>query len=473
MAGMGYGIGSFLEGLTKGALVGNQLNRQDTEDKLAERRMKLAESSDARAATAADLSNRVTQTNLDNSVADRAANAPILEAQRKSALGSLNDDAETRDLFKSTTAAGQADYDAEKAKSIVVGKDAAGNPTYTVDGQPAANEDDAKTMFERQHGTAMDMIRAKVIPAITKNYVARGDLASADRFQKWSDDKDVQNGIEDLGRATQSLRMGDWESASKSLNKVAQNGTYVSQDHHDMAFEPIKDDAGKQTGVRMTYTDKQSGKKLSRDFSNPDEAIHAAGAYLSPQAAFEQAKTDYASTQAAKAEKQKTQDETTKLLLVEKAKGDSKIEEERAKSAFTIAQERAKSANVSPEKYLSEFAAVHKNLSDSNLDFQKASPDVQAKMAADVVDAGIKRGQSFIAPQGTIPQAQAAPQDQQSDIDKLRAIVAQRIRDGQGTPVAQQPAPAEAAPAQRSVLLKPAGPPTLALPPQRRVLPMY
>lgn len=465
MAGLGYGIGSFLEGLSKGAAVGNQMRRQDTEDALNERRMKLLEDQSQRSAKESDLNLKVKQADFDNSQADRTANAPLLAAQRQSQLTTLNDDAATRSTIKDATAAGQADYDAEKAKSIAVGKDAQGNPVYTVDGQAAASKDEAESLFEKNHGTAMDHIRTKMIPAAVQSYIKRGDLASADRFQKWSDDKDVQNGIEDLGRATQSLKMGDWDGATKSLNKVAQNGSYVSQDHHGMAFEPIKDDSGKTTGVRMSYTDKASGQKFSRDFANADEAIHAAGAYLSPQAAFEQQKTDYAATQAAKAEEQKAKNDAAKQITVEAAKSANKMEEDRMKSALTVAEKFAENQGYQdPKEFANSTRDMMKNMADNDM------------LKVKVTDANGNRVQN----------RDGSTKMRDMTAEEAVAAAAQRVHQvnmaarQQGAPqgvIPQQAAPQQpgrvVAPAGRSIMGAQAAPGPTAAPPPRRQLPFF
>ena len=86
--------------------------------------------------------------------ADRAAMQPIVDAQRAAKLGTLQ--ATPLSPMRRSRERRPPDRNmTRKAKSIFLGKDAQGNPTYSVDGQSVPSQDAANQLFEQKHGTRM------------------------------------------------------------------------------------------------------------------------------------------------------------------------------------------------------------------------------------------------------------------------------------------------------------------------------
>jgi hypothetical protein len=368
MPNYGIGIGSFLDGLTKGMALKNQQDQQKVTNDLNERRMKLSEGQDARAAQSDALSLKKAQTDLDNSQADRAATAPILAAQRKVQLDNLNDESEQRATVRSGTDQAQKDYAAEKAKSIIVGKDDAGNPTYAVDGEKAASADDADKLFEQKHGAFMDAYRTRVVPKIINGYLKRGDVKSAEAFQKWSDNKGVESATQDYGRMMQSATMGDWDGATKYLNSMATNGDAISQDRHKLVATPIKDKDGKTSGIHVDYKDNVSGQTFGRDFSDMDEFHKYAATLMSPDSLFEQGKADLAAHQAAQAEKAKGLNKLANDITLANVNSNNKMDEDQLKSKLNIAEEFAKNNGYqNPKEFANSTRDMLKNMADNDM----------------------------------------------------------------------------------------------------------
>ena len=165
----GIGIGSFMDGIERGkaaaraqAAADAATAQQAFQNDLSTKNMELAQDANDRAGDASQLALAQGNQNLSqgattfgNAQADRTAMQPIVDAQRAAKLSTLQGDAAVSDAQEQGAKAAGAQYDALKAKSIFLGTDAQGNPTYSVDGQTVPSQDAANQLFEQKHGTRM------------------------------------------------------------------------------------------------------------------------------------------------------------------------------------------------------------------------------------------------------------------------------------------------------------------------------
>lgn len=450
MSNLGIGIGSFMTGLAQGMALKNKQDQQKIENDLAERKMKLIEGKDARDAQNDAQDRKWKQEDRDFQTSERSADAPIKAAQRKAQLDGLNDESEMRTTLRTGTDNAKKEYEAEKAKSILIGKDEAGNETYTVDGEKAASKDDADKLFEQRHSTFMDAYRTKMVPAVVQGYLKRGDVKSADAFQKWSNQKGVENAVHDYGRMMQSLQLSDWDGANKSLNSMMKNGDYVSQDRHDIKAEPIKDKDGKTAGIRVNYKDKVTGANSSKDFTSMDEFHQFAATMASPDSAFEQGKRDYEAHISAQSDKAKGLNKLANDITLESAKSANKMDEDQLKSRLSIVEEFAKKTNNQSE--INQKINIWKSMNEIGQD----SP-----FRKEIVENGKTKKVDMT------PAEQAALVEEQYKLFK--------DNDTTASPAAPVPGAGGATPpAARSIMRQdaPAQQPTLA-PPPRRQLPFF
>jgi hypothetical protein len=282
MSSLANGIGSFIEGTSRGALIRRQMDREDLEDRLAERKLKLYEDREARAARLDEFNLRQKQADFDYTQKEREANEPILSGQRRLKLDEINDTARMRSILDAV----KKDYEARKARSIIIDKDETGASTYTVDGLKAASADDAEKMFTQKQGTLLDAYRKKMIPVVTQEYLRRGDVKSADAFQKWSEQKDVENALRDYSGMMTAFELGDVDRAVQHLNSMMANGGYISQDHNEVKAEPIKGEDGKLNGYRINWKNKATGSVISREFTNLAAIMHCLSALSENPAHF-------------------------------------------------------------------------------------------------------------------------------------------------------------------------------------------
>lgn len=334
--GIGTGLGSFMDGLMKGAQVSNQLESSQREQDRADKRLDIETTRDKRQADADALKLKKDGADFDYQQQERAANAPILAGQRKSVLQSLQDQQDMRETLSGGMKQAQQDYDAEKAKSITATPGADGKTVLAVDGQQVASADEAEKLFQQRHGSFMDHFRQSYLPKVQQMYLSRGDAANADAWQKWGQNQKIQGGMEAYGRLEGRAQMGDWSGVADEFNSLSQNKDYNPFHGHQAKATVLKDDKGNAVGIHVEYQDPSGGAKFARDFKDMAE-FHQLAAQYNPQQIFEQTKTQVEATQAAKVKMAEKNNEVAGQIAVERAKSDGQIDQERVKTALKTA----------------------------------------------------------------------------------------------------------------------------------------
>ena len=263
---MGSGIGSFLEGLAKGA----SLRRQMEAGALEEERMQLARNEDARAAEKFDLFKKdheyevskrarddtehqqdrdYTLSERDYQERQRQLNAPAEQARRegvmaetdwkKLLLSEAQKDAPVKDLRrkKDTLQAESEIQTAEMArkdqelvqrsgqealtrynetvdKSFNIEKNDNGADVYVFDGKKYASPDEAKNAYRQKNPFFDNYLRSPQFNEIINNDIANGRIEEAKKKMEWTKFPGVRAGIETSGRILQAYTIGDIDAVN-------------------------------------------------------------------------------------------------------------------------------------------------------------------------------------------------------------------------------------------------------------------
>lgn len=321
MSGFGYGIGSFMEGLASGIRNGQAISNNIDARALDERRLKIQEDAAARDASN-DAYNRSvnekkmkwteedraknaenekadrawqekqhgwTEQDRARQEADRAANAPLVETTRKAAIleqeGNLKSAQTEADVRKMGDQA-KSDYEGTKSKSIILGKDEAGNQTYSVDGEKVASKEEAEKLYEQRHGSFTENYYTNIAPKIVESYVANGQPEKAEQFKKFIDAEQGRKTVEIGGRIMQSYLLGDMDSVNKGINQLVRGGKYMVTDGYDIKTEPLKDKNGATIGLRGVFKNKQTGETFNKDYAG-DQLTEMIAGLSNPSVIFE------------------------------------------------------------------------------------------------------------------------------------------------------------------------------------------
>lgn len=275
MAGnLGIGIGSFLDGFTRGASAYSNIQEQKSRQKV--RDAQLAE--------------------LEQNTADKNQYRTIV-----------------RDGAQQANTARQADIQ----KAVAGG----------------ATPDDA----EKQVGSYLDYWKKTTAPQLTQHWMETGEVDKAQNFDKWLEDSNVQQGMKSWANMSRSFSMGDRAGFLKNLNATLTQSGYYDGDVQPLGATEKLNDKGQLVGYTVTFKDKATGKESSQDFDGEDiQKMAVVG--LSPQQIYSMGMDDLAAARKAQAENAKTQREQNFKREEWGVKQQNDMESEANKSQLRMAE---------------------------------------------------------------------------------------------------------------------------------------
>lgn len=345
---MGVGIGSFLEGLAKGAAVRRSIDSQGLE----EERLQLAREAAARDAekwnyekgildqkqkwSAEDRDYELGKRSRDDAehmqerdytLKTRELNAPAEAAQRKkmitdSEISSLKLSEDKKDVpvadlrrKKETLETESAILTAERErkdqellqrsgqealdrynqlvdKNINIEKGDKGSDVFVFDGKKYASQDEARSAYQKSHPFLDNYLRSKQFNDIINNDVASGRLQDAQKKMEWMKYPGVRQGIESSGRLLQAYHIGDIDSVNKELKSLSENPDYLTFGEWDPSAEVMQKD-GKVAGLRVTMKNKKTGKESVQEFQTEGDIQNFISLVTDPMKAYENGKAQH------------------------------------------------------------------------------------------------------------------------------------------------------------------------------------
>jgi hypothetical protein len=352
-----------MDGIERGKAAARAQNAADAATAQQAFNNNLATNSDQRAGAASQLAldqgnNNLTQnkTLFGQQQKDYAAGANLRDLQLKDKESDITDANDTSAINTAAAADSDAAYNASKAKSIFVSKDAQGNPTYSVDGQAVPSKQAASDLYDQTHADRMKTYYNVGGPKIVSDLLASGDTAGAQAFIDAHKSVDFQKAVDSVGRLEGAYQVGNWDGVNTHLNAVLSNAGYINPANHEASATPIIDPAtGKATGLTVNYKNKNTGEQVTRNFNSMSDLHSALHFMINPQAAvsYNQSIQDAAAAGAA-----------------DTAKGKDKLANEIAlanvNSANTIKENTAKASAEAPAKRAAGIRDLYKNLEDNN-----------------------------------------------------------------------------------------------------------
>lgn len=466
MSNYGLGIGSFMDGLVKGAQVRRQMDRDKFDQEMAQKKFDLTVKQDDRAANQQTFDQdlrtkdfglrqgqdtraaKMDEFNLSRAKSDqsyiegeRAADAPVKAAQRKSVLTTFADADEQRTKLRTAGAEADKAYADKKAASIKVDTGADGKQTYSMDGKAFPTEQEATAAFEQRHGTAMDNYHRTVVPQVERMKVQAGDIQGAEAWRKWNEDARVRKGIDTAGRLEMAFRSGDWDAVNQHFNTLTQNKDYMAMDGHEVKTEPLKNASGQTVGIKGVYTNKQTGETTTKEYKDLGALHTELMGMVNPASVFEWNKQQLDAKRAAEAKMAEENNKTGNQIILEKAKAENTIDNERVKSALKIAEERSKGGGlgVTREQYAKGVVDMHQKLRDARAFRKKGADGKPVEMSIDEqMTLADSKYRELLARAGAPSQVAPAPQRRPTLMSRPAAVA----------PVAPAPAAAPVAPSE-------------------------
>lgn len=300
MADYGIGLGSFVDGVARGASLAASVRdaeeeraRQARRDKLEEDkfefdRKRLGEA-DKRDATEHELRVRAAREQLDAQGRVRGQDQAISDSLASSR-------AEAKTSYDGAIA-GQLHQDVLEAAPArgrgippeLLGRPVQGpvRPGYRVGsnvGETFDTREAATTEAKRRYSFA-DHYSKNYAPRVAEELIAQGRTADAAAWEKFHTDRDVRRSVDMLHDAGRAAAAGQYDVALGLVQHVLNDEKYLG-DGKDYGFDVVRNDAGQAIGVEGFVRDKRSGKMERQRFDSPQALFDAVIPLVAPEAVF-------------------------------------------------------------------------------------------------------------------------------------------------------------------------------------------
>lgn len=195
-------------------------------------------------------------------------------------------------------------------------------PTFNVDGVDYADEKQARGAADKAVGSVMDFFYQNEAPRVAELYASQGDIQTAETWNKWIKDKNVQKGFEFGVRAFQSAQTGDDEGAVKNMIKMYNQPGYFEDGRKATGYELIKNKSGETTGYAITVKG-ADGKEQVLNVNKGEDMLNAVQRLADPQAVFKQGLAEIQSAREARLAMAKGELDHARNLEVAQVKANS------------------------------------------------------------------------------------------------------------------------------------------------------
>lgn len=297
----------------------------------------------------------------------------------------------------------------------------------------------------------MDYYMQNTVPKIQQQYLARGDVKTADAFGKWVQDANVQQGMRYGTNMIRAAHQNDPQGVMDNMVKLYNQPGYFEDGKSAVDAKIVNGDDGKPSGMAITLRDNKTGKDETHTFNNMKDVYDLAFQFGPPDQVFKYGMDQVTAGQKASAELAKEdrdwqrdnlKAERTQNYALEKDNNSSQLRQaEKAAEARNPANNKKvadakatigflKSLNVSDEYIRSNMAGIlgienrSRPASSRIDDYIKMRTDSDRKFRDLPLDKQISEAQSYIATvdkqsgenQGLgLPDATPAQPNQQGD----------------------------------------------------------
>lgn len=401
MAGMGIGIGAFMDGFSGGMRIRQGMDdrarshaREDRleQDRLFDRQRRVSQEDEARGRENEDRKRR-----QEREEEERGWTREQRDRQRRQ----WKEEDGTKEVFRS----GMADAEAARAADVAAGvvpieaqgptQDGRALPAFRVKDKTFVDQKEAEAASSSEAKPIMDYYMNKAAPKIVQGLLAQGKPKEAAAFQAWIKDEQVQAGMKSWASALQAATRGDAEGFAKHTLDAYNNNHYVA-DGSTAKGNLIRDKDGNVAGIELSITDAK-GKETKQVFNGMEDLYRMGTQMLAPEAVFK-----FGMSQIEAADRQRAE------LSKERRMHNYRIEEDTNKALLDQAKDAAKRQGPQAyEAFLKRLNSAMSDLLSNDPSFERLSDDEKAARALRYLEAQDKVAGAATA--GNSGMSQATP----------------------------------------------------------------
>jgi hypothetical protein len=175
-------------------------------------------------------------------------------------------------------------------------------PTFDdSNGNSYADAGAQKKAAEKNAPSVDDFYMRDVVPKIKQTYIAQGNQEGADQWEKWTQDKEAQNGMKSWTQALRAAQIGDFKGFADHMVKAYNTPGYYDDGLHAEGYDLVKDKDGNTTGLTLNMKNKETGEQFAQTIHGQDDMVQAGIGLLDPANAFKTSMAQMTARQAANA----------------------------------------------------------------------------------------------------------------------------------------------------------------------------
>lgn len=239
-----------------------------------------------------------------------------------------------------------------------------GMPTYTVGGKAYTDPAQARAEATKNASSTTDLFIKNTSAKMRDFYVQNGDLETAQKWDKWSEDTKNKAGIKLWAGAYTAAQGGDWDTAADKFGKYYTDHINDGVDY--VGHKNVMGEDGELVGFAATLRNKATGKESEMQMT--PQSMLKMGAANNPQALFASETAQQTALNAANAKIAEEQTKQKGRVELEGIKSGAaaklQVSKDQASLDRVVTREQLKGANAS-DQARQETAGTVQTLKDN------------------------------------------------------------------------------------------------------------
>lgn len=159
----------------------------------------------------------------------------------------------------------------------------------------AGNRPYSEKQRERASASFIERYMEVGAPIVIKEYLRRGEIDKAQKFQEFLERNETKAGIKNWARATFAASVGDFDSFASEIMEGYNRLDYFGDDTTIVTSESgftdadgnITKDNSRISGAKIVFKDERTGKTFEQTYDSPEDIVTMGVTLLAPEEAFE------------------------------------------------------------------------------------------------------------------------------------------------------------------------------------------
>lgn len=211
----------------------------------------------------------------------------------------------------------------------------------------------------------MDYYMQNTVPKIQQQYLARGDVKTADAFGKWVQDANVQQGMRYGTNMIRAAHQNDPQGVMDNMVKLYNQPGYFEDGKSAVDAKIVNGDDGKPSGMAITLRDNKTGKDETHTFNNMKDVYDLAMQFGQPDQVFKYGMDQVTAGQKVAADMAKEERDWQRDNNKAERDQNYKLEGQNNESQLRQAEKTAEARNPASNKKVADAKATISFLKDN------------------------------------------------------------------------------------------------------------